>query len=122
MDLFVTLWNNVRNILGFDLLALLITGQEKTRAARADLFVYDAKPRSAPDEVIERFYFVTKIVVNLEGSFNDFGIQRWFMRKRVQLNGLSPAQILKGDWHPGDEGPQKVLKLAEETHWGHSAT
>ena len=106
-------WDNVQDTLGFDLTSLLITGEEDLGAARRKLFEYDEDPHSLPEEVAERFNFIAKILNYLAGSFNDFGMKRWFLRKRAQLNGLRPMDILKGNWKPEDPEPQKVLALAE---------
>ncbi|KKR46662.1 MAG: hypothetical protein A3A97_00110 [Candidatus Terrybacteria bacterium RIFCSPLOWO2_01_FULL_40_23] len=122
MSVNVAVWDAVQDTLGVDITAALITGQARICKARAKFFEYDADPQNAPVEVIKRFNFVTKIVFLLEGSYNDFGIQRWFLRKRAQLDDASPLEILKGDWDPQDPEPQKVLKLAKETYGGQSAT
>jgi len=50
----------------------------------------------------------TKKHVNevLRGSYNAFGIRRWWDRPRVQLDGQTPAQAWASD-------KERVVKLAE---------
>ncbi len=115
-------WDNVLEVLGIDLTSLLITGEENIGVARRKLLEYDNDPHNLPDEVAERFNFISKTLKYLAGSFNDKGLHDWFLRKRAQLNDLRPTDILKGNWKPEDPEPQKVLKLAEETYGGQSAT
>ena len=106
-------WDNVQDTLGFDLMATLVTGEEDLGVARHKLAEYDVNPHDLPEEVVERFNFITKIMKHIAGSFNDYGMKRWFLRRRTQLQGISPAQVLTGDWKPNEEWPQKVLQLAE---------
>jgi hypothetical protein len=53
------------------------------------------------------------MVGNLAGSYNDYGIRRWFERKRDTLKGHSAREILRGTWSPDAAGPRAVLTLSE---------
>ena len=46
------------------------------------------------------------------GSYNDFGIHRWFERPRSQLGGRSPKAALKGGFRPDDGDVRRVRALA----------
>ena len=52
------------------------------------------------------------IVTDLAGSYNDFGIRRWFRRARAALGGKTPVETLSGDRDPDSEAPRKVRELA----------
>ena len=73
---------------------------------------YQSGERETPDTAAARLHFLALVVGDLAGSYNDTGIRRWFERKRTQLDGRSPAQLLKRDWDPDDEGPRRVRELA----------
>ena len=70
--------------------------------------------RETPDPVAARVHLLTLVVDALAGGYNAFGIRRWFERVRAQLGGRTPRELLRGDWRPEDDGPQRVLQLAEE--------
>jgi hypothetical protein len=73
---------------------------------------YQSGERDTPDAVAARLHFLALVVGDLAGSYNDTGIRRWFQRKRTQLDGRSPAALLKREWDPDDEGPRRVRELA----------
>jgi hypothetical protein len=99
-------WKPIAAILGDDFLASLlgISVSSVHRYARGD--------RSTPDDVAQRLHFIALIVSQLAGSYNHFGIRRWFQRKRKALNGSSPADLLLAPWFPDDNGPVAVRDLA----------
>lgn len=99
-------WAAMSGLLGDELLAALV-GTSKTSVSR-----YRSGSRSTPDAVAGRLHLVTLIVSDLSGSYNDFGIRRWFQRSRSALDGASPVEILSGDWDPDDEGVREVRGLA----------
>src|SRR5207245_791005 len=74
---------------------------------------YASEDRVAPDGVAARLHHLARINANLAGGYNDFGIRRWYARRRVQLDDRSPAEILSGSWDPDADGPQRALRLAE---------
>lgn len=73
---------------------------------------YRSGARPTPDPVAARLHTVALIVTDLAGSYNDFGVRRWFQRPRVALGGKAPAEILSGDWDPDSEAVRNVRELA----------
>lgn len=61
----------------------------------------------------ERVEHLREIVDCLRGAYNDEGINRWFQRKRTELDGKSPVEYLGADWKPDDEKAKEVLELAQ---------
>lgn len=97
----------LEDILGFDLLASLLgLSNEK-------LLEYGKKPHTMPEEVFRRLAFIIEIIEILKGAYNPQGIRQWFSRKRAQLGGKSPAEILKNNWSPEDPGPRLVFETAK---------
>jgi uncharacterized protein (DUF2384 family) len=72
---------------------------------------YAMETRVAPDAVAERVHFVARLVAVLRGSFNEFGIRRWFERPHPSLDGRAPASLL-GAFDPADANPQAALAAA----------
>lgn len=101
-------WAGVVPILGDDLvLSMLGIGPASLRR-------YASGQRVTPDGVAARLHVLALLVADLNGSYNDFGIRRWFTRVRPQLDGRSPAQVLRGDWDPDSEDAGRVRALAAE--------
>lgn len=73
---------------------------------------YRSGERSTPDQVAARLHVVAMIVADLAGSYNDFGIRRWFQRPRTALAGRAPNEILTGAWAPDTEDVTRVQDLA----------
>ena len=99
-------WPILQEVLGLDLLARLL-GISPSSARH-----YLSGSRSTPDTVASRLHFLTFVVGNLSGAYNDIGVRRWFERPRERLDGCTPAQALDEHWAPDDEGPLRVQKLA----------
>lgn len=99
-------WRRMHSLLGTDLLAALV-GVSETSIRR-----YERLERETPDEAAARLHHVALIVADLAGGYNEFGIRRWFLRKRSALGDRSPAQLLRDDWSPDDPGPESVRQLA----------
>lgn len=99
-------WAPVVETLGEAELASLLNISE-TSVSR-----YKGGERNTPDVVASRLHFVTMVLADLAGSYNEFGMRRWFNRSRSALDGSSPKDLLTGNWDPDDEGPQRVRKLA----------
>jgi hypothetical protein len=95
--------------ISFTLEALLpdLVGVSASSVAR-----YRTGERSTPDAVAARLHTVTLIVSDLAGSYNEFGIRRWFLRSRQVLGGKAPTQVLVGDWGPDDPAVMEVRALA----------
>lgn len=99
-------WPVLADRLGIDLLAGLVG------IARASARRYLTGERATPDAVAARLHWIALIVGDLAGSYNEFGIRRWFMRRRSQLDGNAPADVLAGEWSPDGAGPRAVRALA----------
>lgn len=73
---------------------------------------YQSGDRDTPDVIAARLHFLALVVGDLAGSYNDVGIRRWFERKRTQLDGRSPAALLKGEWDPDGDAALRIRELA----------
>jgi len=73
---------------------------------------YESGARPTPDDVAARLHFIALVVGDLAGSYNDIGVRRWFERRRSQLDGRAPVELLTGTWTPEDPGPSRVRALA----------
>ena len=93
-------------VLGLDTLAGL------SGASPSSLRRYAAEERAVPDDVAGRLHTLSLVVAELAGSYNDFGIRRWFTRPRVQLGGKAPAAILRDGWNPEGAPAARVRELA----------
>lgn len=99
-------WASVTRLLGDDLVTKLVG------ASVSSVHRYRSGERSTPDEIAARLHTVALISADLAGSYNDFGIRRWFQRRRTALGGMSPTQVLSGDWLADDERVEEVRTLA----------
>jgi hypothetical protein len=99
-------WNRQVEVLGVELLGQLlgISGSSIRR--------YRASARTTPDDVADRLHFLSLVAGDLAGAYNEIGIRQWFERKRAQLDGRSPLELLKGRWKPAQAGPRRVQDLA----------
>lgn len=101
-----TEWGGLERVLGADLVAELVG------ISTSSLRRYAGGTRGTPDDVAARVHLLALVVGDLSGSYNDVGVRRWFRRRRSQLDGHAPADLLQGTWDPQDEGPAKVRRLA----------
>jgi hypothetical protein len=101
-----TEWSRLLRTLDREMLARLL-GTSPASVRR-----YAATTRETPDEVAARLHWLALIVGDLAGAYNEIGIRQWFARKRTQLGGRAPTQLLSGRWKPDDEGPRRVRTLA----------
>jgi hypothetical protein len=99
-------WPKLKAILGLPLLASLVG------VAEPSVRRYLAGERETPDAVAARLHFLALVVGDLAGTYNEIGIRRWFERKRSQLGGRSPREVLKRGFRPEDEAPLAVARLA----------
>ena len=60
-----------------------------------------------------RLDYLAKVILYLQGSYNDKGIKHWFDRPKAQLNNQSPVNYLSYQWFPQDDKAKDVLKLAQ---------
>ena len=74
-----TEWGALRETLGDTLLAALVGISD------ASLRRYASGQRETPQKVAERLHWLALVVGDLAGSYNAFGIRRWFERPRQQL-------------------------------------
>jgi len=101
-------WDPARELLGDELLARVL--QISTSSLRR----YAAGERNTPDDVAWRLHFVARLLAALIGSYNDYGIRRWFERRRSGLDGATPAELLEDAETEDDVRLERVLTLAEE--------
>jgi hypothetical protein len=99
-------WNRLAEVLSLELLPRLL-GISATSVRR-----YKAAARTTPDDVADRLHFLSLIVGDLSGAYNEIGIRQWFERTRAQLDGRTPLDCLKAPWKPGQPGPRLVQSLA----------
>jgi hypothetical protein len=99
-------WAPMRAVFGDDVLGDLLG------IAPASLRRYAAAERSTPQATAERLHWLAIVVSDLAGSYNDFGMRRWFERPRTQLGGKSPRALLGARWTPDDKSAQQVRRLA----------
>jgi hypothetical protein len=99
-------WNRLGEVLGLDLLSrlLCISGSSIRR--------YRANARTTPDDVAERLHFLSLVVGDLAGAYNEIGIRQWFGRKRAQLDGRTPLDLFKDRWNPTQPVVRRVQDLA----------
>ncbi len=95
------------SILGNELLIELLD------ISAASLQRYQSGDRNAPDLIAERAHFLTSVIAALEGTYNDFGVRRWFARPRSAFSGRTARQLLSRRWAPSDEPARSVLAAAE---------
>jgi uncharacterized protein (DUF2384 family) len=101
-----TEWSSMRQTLGDDALAGL------GGISRASLRRYANGERATPQLVAERLHWIAMVVAELAGSYNEFGIRRWFERPRQQLEDRSPRQILKANWTPDCTEALRIKELS----------
>lgn len=99
-------WPALVGVLGHERLARLL------RISPASVRRYAAGHRATPDVVAARLHLLALIVGDLSGTYNEYGIRRWFERTRTPLQGLSPEDILGDEWSPDDEGSARLRDLA----------
>lgn len=99
-------WRVLQDVLGLDLLARLL------RISQSSARRYSSGSRGTPDAVAARLHLLAFVVGDLAGAYNDIGVRRWFDRKRRQLDGNTPAQMLGNAWSPDDDGPRRVQRLS----------
>lgn len=99
--------------LGEKLLASLLRVSAPELRAHVD----EGKPPLA--DVAARAAFLVQLLQHLSGTYNTFGIQRWFRRKRAQLDGCSPLEHLlsKPDWKPDNKAAIEVAELARSSNY-----
>ncbi len=102
-------WQPARELLGDELLARLVGGVSQSSLRR-----YAGGARETPDDVAWRLHVVARLLAALLGSYNAYGVRRWFERRRTTLGGLAPAQVLETARDEDDELLLTTLALADD--------
>lgn len=100
-------WGGVRERLDDDLLAALL--DVSTSSVRR----YASRERETPDEIAWRLHTLTRIIAALSGSYNDYGIRRWFARPRPQLDGRTPTDVFRRSRGEDDPELARLIEVAE---------
>lgn len=108
-----TEWQAVREVLADDELLASLLGIGAVSVRR-----YAKGERSCPDAVAARLHWLALVIEQLEGSYNAYGIRRWFQRPRAALEGQTPLDRLQGSWDPDDGAVQPILALARSASLG----
>ena len=98
-------WGPAIETLGEDLLAQLVS------ASPSSVRRYANQTRRTPQDVAERLHFIALLLADLAGSYNEFGMRRWFSRPRSALDGQSPAALLGGEFDVDGESAAAVARL-----------
>lgn len=101
-----TEWGSVADVLGPELTARLVG------VSGSSLRRYTTGERTTPDAVAARLHFLALVIADLMGSYNPYGVRRWFERARRPLGGKAPAELLTGDWDPDEAAPRQIADLA----------
>lgn len=109
-------WAPTREVVKDELLARLL------RISVSSLRRYANGERKTPDEVAWRLHVVARLLSALVGSYNDYGIRRWFERRRTALDGATPAELLEQADSEDDERLRRVVALADELTGAAAAT
>ena len=99
-------WRPALESLGEELLAELL-GVSVSSVHR-----YSAGDRATPQTVAERLHFVAFLLADLAGSYNGYGIRRWFTRPRSSLGGRRPSEMLGSDFDPDGSDARELQALA----------
>jgi len=102
-------WQPARDLLGDELLARVLGGISISSLRR-----YAAGTRTTPDDIAWRLHVVATVLSSILGSYNDYGVRRWFDRRRSRLNGATPAEAIAQAQNESDELLQTTLALADQ--------
>jgi hypothetical protein len=105
-------WTPIVDLLGEDLVGPMVG------ASTSSMRRYEAGLRTTPDAVAARLHELAILCAELSGSYNEFGIRRWFRRPRTMLGGDAPIERLVGDWSPDDEPVREVRALVDSLSGG----
>jgi hypothetical protein len=101
-------WDALREIVGDRLLARML------RVSESSIRRYTAGGRRTPDEVAWRLHAIGGIVSALRGSYNEYGVRRWFDRPRSALDDRTPADVIAAADSEDEEAFRRAVALAEE--------
>ena len=100
-------WTPVVDTLGEELVAKLV-GTSVSSVRR-----YGTGERTTPQDVAERLHFLALLLGELAGSYNDYGMRRWFSRPRTALDGEAPEHFMGKDFDPDGPDGDRIRRLAE---------
>jgi hypothetical protein len=100
-------WAPVLDTLGEELVAKLV-GTSVSSVRR-----YRSGERTTPQDVAERLHFLALVLGELAGSYNDYGMRRWFSRPRAVLDGKAPDDFMGKDFDPDGPAGDRIRALAE---------
>ena len=100
-------WPVVLEVLGDDLLGTLLG------TSAASMRRYKDGQRTTPGPVADRLHFLALLLADLAGAYNDYGIRRWFVRPRQQLDGRSPRDVLGPGFDPHGPDAARVRALVD---------
>ena len=109
-------WLPVREMLGDDLVVRLL------KISSSSIKRYSSGERDTPDETAWRLHIIARILGSLVGSYNEYGVRRWFGRPRRALEGASPAEVIIAARSEDDDHLRKAILLADELLGGAGAT
>ena len=112
-----TEWQAVREVLNDDTLLAALLGIGAISVRR-----YAKGERRCSDAVAARLHWLALLIDQLEGTYNAYGIRRWFQRPRAALDGQAPQDRPKGDWDPDDDALRPLVALAQSASLGMVAT
>jgi hypothetical protein len=101
-------WAPARELLEDALLADLLA------ISVSSLRRYAGGERRTPDAVAWRLHVVARLLAALIGSYNDYGVRRWFQRPRKTLGGATPADVLARAQSEDDPQLRQTVELADE--------
>jgi hypothetical protein len=108
-----TEWQAVRDALDDDALVAALLGIGLASVRR-----YAKGERHCSVTVAARLHLLALLNDQLEGTYNAYGIRRWFQRPRAALDGQPPQDRLKGDWNPDDDHFHPLVALAQTASLG----
>lgn len=87
---------------------------ELLRISSSSVQRYARGERTVPEPVADRLHWLALVVGHLSGTYNSFGVRRWFERPRTALGGNSPKGTLLADpvWTSESVGAREVAELA----------
>jgi hypothetical protein len=109
-------WGPARELLGDEQLAGM------TRISESSLRRYASGERRTPDDTAWRLHVIARLLASLVGSFNEYGMRRWFERPRRALEGATPAEVLERAESEEDEQLEQVIELADQLLGAANAT
>ncbi len=109
-------WGPARELLGDELLGRLVS------VSAASLRRYASGERRTPDDVAWRLHAVARILSGLVGSYNDYGVRRWFDRPRAALDRATPSEVIRSAASEDDPALGRAIALADDLVGSGAAT